>query len=160
MGYRVYYDYRLGKPNNKYIPPIVVGDSTTELTINDLELGRVWYFVVTAIDTAGNESLPSDVVFLRITDGVDLDGDDLPDDYEYVYWGSTTVIDGTQDTDRDGLTESMEYQQFTLPIDADTDDLGQIGHEMGHAILLFRGGGGGVLPEREGGEQAVAHGEP
>lgn len=50
-GYHVY----VGTSSRKYGPPIPVG-KTTEYVFNNLEGGEKYYFALTSLDTAGNES--------------------------------------------------------------------------------------------------------
>jgi hypothetical protein len=56
-GYRIYYGTEMGN----YTEMLDVGD-TTRAVVDNLMEGRTYYFVVTAYDFSGNESLPSDVV--------------------------------------------------------------------------------------------------
>ena len=60
-GYKIYY----GTQSRQYTQVIDVGN-VTEYRINNLEGGKVYYFVVTAYDTAGNESAPSEEVSAAI----------------------------------------------------------------------------------------------
>lgn len=50
-GYRLY----VGTTSGVYGAPISVGNVTT-YTVANLQLGRTYYFAVSAVDTAGNES--------------------------------------------------------------------------------------------------------
>ncbi len=61
--YRVYY----GTSSRNYGPGIPVG-KVTSYTINNLEEGKTYYFAVTAVDTAGNESGFSQEVSKTIAD--------------------------------------------------------------------------------------------
>ncbi len=56
-GYRVYYGTVSG-----YYPNVIDVGNHTSVTVSNLELGVRYYFVVTAYDRAGNESLPSEEV--------------------------------------------------------------------------------------------------
>ena len=58
-GYRIHYGIR----SRLYTSTIDVGD-TTEFTITDLENGSMYFFAVSAYDSAGNESLKSDEIYI------------------------------------------------------------------------------------------------
>lgn len=51
----------------------------------------------------------------------DADLDDLPDTYEVAVFGNITAIDGAEDEDLDGLTNSEEYDLESDLFDPDTD---------------------------------------
>lgn len=53
-GYKIY----MGTGSGMYGTPIVVGN-VTSYAMNNLQIGRTYYFAITAYDTAGNESLYS-----------------------------------------------------------------------------------------------------
>jgi BACON domain-containing protein/fibronectin type III domain protein len=53
-GYKVY----MGTGSGMYGAPIVVGN-VTSYAMNNLQIGMTYYFAITAVDTAGNESLYS-----------------------------------------------------------------------------------------------------
>jgi fibronectin type 3 domain-containing protein len=54
-GYRVYYGTASGKYTQAYGSGIAIGN-TTSFAVNSLQSGTTYYFAVTAIDNAGNES--------------------------------------------------------------------------------------------------------
>jgi hypothetical protein len=56
-GYKVY----MGTTSGAYGSPISVG-SVTSYVINNLAIGTTYYFVVTAYNSSGGESLPSNEV--------------------------------------------------------------------------------------------------
>ena len=59
------------------------------------------------------------------------DGDGLDDGWERCYFGDTTTIDGTIDSDGDGLSDSDEQSEGCDPTDPDTDlDGGSDGDEV------------------------------
>ncbi|MFP4460222.1 MAG: choice-of-anchor D domain-containing protein [Candidatus Zixiibacteriota bacterium] len=52
----------------------------------------------------------------------DNDGDRLPDDWEWYFFGTDTITDlGNQDPDEDWLTNSQEFEHRTDPHNPDTD---------------------------------------
>ena len=51
----------------------------------------------------------------------DVDGDNLADYWEIIYFGDLTTNDGTIDSDLDGLTDFQEYMHQTNPLNPDTD---------------------------------------
>lgn len=57
-----------------------------------------------------------------VADGVDSDGDDLDDDWEYLYFGNLDK-DGTDDSDGDGVPDKKEADNGTNPLN--DDDPGQ-----------------------------------
>jgi hypothetical protein len=66
-GYRL----RLGTVSGQYSPPIDVGTATSA-QIDGLQVDTTYYLVVFAHDQAGNESLPSSEVSVRITSTPEL----------------------------------------------------------------------------------------
>lgn len=60
-GYRVYY----GTASGSYPHSLDAGNATT-VEIGDLSADTTYYFIVTAYDTSGNESEPSDEVSVSI----------------------------------------------------------------------------------------------
>lgn len=58
------------------------------------------------------------------TTGKNLDGDNLPDDWEALYHLNPDVNDATGDLDQDGLSNSDEYAKGLAPDLADTDSDG------------------------------------
>lgn len=66
--------------------------------------------------SAGTNEI-DDVEFILNDLGVqaDLDGDRMPDSWELVYIGDTTVSDGSGDQDGDGILDLLEYELGTDP---------------------------------------------
>ena len=52
------YKIHMGTSSGMYGTPIVVGN-VTSYAMNNLQIGKTYYFAITAYDTAGNESLYS-----------------------------------------------------------------------------------------------------
>jgi len=61
---------------------------------------------------------------LQILDGVDSDGDGMPDAWENTYGLNPEVDDANDDKDGDGLTNIQELQAGTNPNDTDSDNDG------------------------------------
>jgi len=66
-GYRIYY----GLTSGRYANSVFVGNVTSQ-TINNLSGGVTYYFAVTALDQAGNESQPSSEVSVTLTNTTPL----------------------------------------------------------------------------------------
>ena len=80
---------------------------------NDLSIGEHMIEFM-AEDSFGESS----TTFIRIIiGGVDKDEDNLPDDWERIYFGGTTKYIGTDDPDGDGYSNSIEYLQHSNPTD-------------------------------------------
>ncbi len=110
-GYRLYY----GQTSGTYPTYIDVGLQTTA-TVTGLTAGQTYYFVVTAYDTAGDESGPSNTVTVTMSPDVphpagDLDGDGKAD----VVWRNTTTSDVAVWL-MNGLTPKQEGVIWTAPL--------------------------------------------
>lgn len=78
IGYRVYY----GNESRQYHSDLYVG-SATSYKFYDLEGNQTWYFAVTALDYAGNESDLSDEVSVFVERSEDSGGEEQdPDETE------------------------------------------------------------------------------
>lgn len=66
---------------------------------------------------------------------LDLDTDGMPDWWETKNGLDTNLNDASDDADRDGLTNTQEYQYGTNPRDGDSDHDGQLdGYEISHNL--------------------------
>jgi hypothetical protein len=112
VGYRLYYG---GSPG-VYSASIDVGN-TTARSVDSLEAGATYYFVVTAYNSAGLESAPSnEVAYTPPSLLADGDGDGLPDVWETEHGlnpndnGSAAPESGAAgDPDHDGISNLIEY---------------------------------------------------
>lgn len=146
--YRVYY----GTSSRTYGPPIPVGN-VCSYTVNELTEGQTYYFAVTAIDTAGNESGFSSEVAKTIlqttTPSYQLTLSRSSDRSNPVPLENQTISDGvyifvTPETDIsqvvfsiDGETHNTEnYAPFDLGQPFDTTTLGDGVHTISARILL------------------------
>jgi hypothetical protein len=111
-GYRLYY----GASSGNYSSSIDVGNTTTRM-VDSLEAGATYYFVVTAYNSAGLESAPSnEVAYTPPSPLADGDGDGLPDAWESAHGlnpsddGSAVTESGAAgDPDHDGIPNLIEY---------------------------------------------------
>jgi hypothetical protein len=115
-GYKVYYGYA----SRQYNTNVNVGMSTTA-AFSDLKNVQVYYFAVTAFDSAGTESSYSNEVSYDLA-SIDSDKDTLSDWDEINTY--RTDPDRT-DTDGDGLSDGDEVKiHATDPAKADSDSDG------------------------------------
>jgi parallel beta-helix repeat protein len=99
---------------------------------NDLSIGE-HMIEFSAEDSFGESS----TTFIRIIiGGVDKDEDTLPDDWERIYFGSTTKYVGTDDPDDDGYSNSLEYLQHSNPTD-ENDPEQQPEQKGGDSVLML-----------------------
>lgn len=84
----------------------------------DLVTGRLSGYVYGA--NVGWISLNNQFAYVqtdRIQMGPDTDADGLPDDWERLYAGSPTTLNGAGDEDRDGMSNAQEYLADTNPLE-------------------------------------------
>jgi hypothetical protein len=109
-GYRVHY----GTTPSSYKHTVETGGETI-VDIGNLQAGTTYYLVVTAYNSLGLESLPSDEIsFTTPSDPLaDNDEDGLPDVWESVHGlnpaDSSTTHGATGDLDGDGVSNLVEY---------------------------------------------------
>lgn len=115
-GVWLYYSRGLPLGNGQREAPVDLGD-LDEITLSLLDPGFVWFFAVQTHDDWGRLSRVSNVVSVLVSDGVDDDGDGMPDDWESAY----DVDDPLQDEDGDGISNAEEARYRTHPHYADTD---------------------------------------
>ena len=90
--------------------------------ITGLETGATYQFWVNAANAEGLRSASSEVSEYVITDGVDNDGDGIPDDWE----AANNLLSANMfgDADQDYRTNYQEYLAGTDPNNQDSDDDG------------------------------------
>lgn len=111
-GYRVHY-VRVGRA----IESGQMETTTPSAILTGLQPGATYDVQVSALHSEGWESDRSPAVRLVATDGIDGDGDGLPDDWAS-YYG---VSGGGNDPDGDGLTNRQEFDLGTDPTRQDSD---------------------------------------
>lgn len=87
-------------------------------TLTGLETGATYAVSVSAADADGWRSASTRAISVTITDGVDGDGDGLPDDWAAIYGVSLALAD----PDDDGLINALELELGTDPTLQDSDD--------------------------------------
>jgi hypothetical protein len=104
-------DHRMAGVNKRWIdseflvsPNLVAGKTEVEITLLPLGSSPMW-----------NEYRCQVYAILPFVMTPDIDGDLLPDDWELEYASSLEKLDGSQDSDRDGLTDQEEYIAGTDP---------------------------------------------
>jgi hypothetical protein len=116
-GHRVHY----GQTSRQYAFSLDV-KLATSASIADLEVGKTYYFAVTAYDTSGNVSDYSTELSYTVPIG-DTDGDGLSDEQEVNIYGTDPE---RADTDGDGIPDGAEVAFWGSDWDADADGDGLI----------------------------------
>jgi hypothetical protein len=93
----------------------ILGWHSTE--VKGLAPGFRYHFMVQAMDADGRLGPLSNELVLLLTDGVDLNHNGVPDDWEIAHG----ITDLNADPDFDGLTNLEEYRLGTDPYRRDTD---------------------------------------
>ena len=91
--------------------------ATTSGTLTDLVTGATYDVDVAALNSGGWQSAMSSPVRVLISNGVDGNGDGLPDDWAS-YYG---VAGANNDPDGDGINNANEFLNGTDPMDQDSD---------------------------------------
>ncbi len=92
--------------------------TTANATLTGLETGATYDVQVTARNSDGWASVSAGPLRVVISNGVDGDGDGLPDDWATAH----NVRDATADSDGDGLNNGAEFAQGSDPNDQDSDN--------------------------------------
>ena len=80
-----------------------------------------WWSSGVHYDTMGSVTLGERFAARAITQlASDTDGDNIPDSWEIINFGSEIKSDGTSDTDGDGLSDLHEYLAGTVPTNSDS----------------------------------------
>jgi hypothetical protein len=125
VSYRIFYDTDVvgaysGSGGQEGNSPLLQA-RTGSVTLTGLARGATYYCAVSALDGFGNESPSSDPLAVLVTDFVDSDGDNLPDDWEMASFGSLNY-GAAEDPDGDLLTNLQELNEtHTHPDRKDTD---------------------------------------
>ena len=107
--YIVYRSTTQGSGYTEIANPVVTSDYADSSAVN----GTTYYYVVTAVDTNGNESLSGNEVTITIVS--DSDGNGIDDAWEVEHFGEVGLIDGTVDSDGDGVIDFFEYLYGSIP---------------------------------------------
>ena len=115
-GYLVHWVRQIPQGLGQVEEPIFIDSTQFSITLN-LDPGFVYFFVLQSRDDWARLSQPSNRAYLLLSDGIDDDGDGLPDDWEAAYEVSLPQYD----PDGDGLTNVDELGLLTDPRRFDTD---------------------------------------
>ncbi|MCF7917446.1 carboxypeptidase regulatory-like domain-containing protein [Candidatus Gracilibacteria bacterium] len=103
------------------VTPTTASSQGTRVVLAPEDIDENGYFVIKyfSVDKIGNV----ETVKIISNSPADVDEDGLPDSFEALYSeeSSETLMESSNDTDGDGLTNLQEYQYNTNPINADTD---------------------------------------
>jgi len=111
--------YRVTYLKLDYLAPAAYFDVTeTSAILSDLTPGATYDIEVAARNSDGWSSIATDRLRVVVTNGIDGDGDGLPDDWATAH----EVSGGTVDSDGDGLSNAAELAQGTNPADQDSDN--------------------------------------
>lgn len=95
------------------------------ITVGNLYSGQPWSPPSIGSAVYGNLTLIADMQYYAAqialtTQNDDLDGDGIPDGWEYEYSGSTTGVVATADQDGDGFSGEQEWITDTIPTDSNS----------------------------------------
>jgi hypothetical protein len=120
-GYRLVYQWLVDLSTIGYTDTFGYVDTTVpSATVTGLRTGATYRVSVSAANSEGWRSASSDPITVTVTDGVDDDGDGLPDD-----WATAYAVSGADaDPDSDDLINVQELSLGTDPTvqDSDGDD--------------------------------------
>jgi hypothetical protein len=115
-GYRVTYT-RLGVSAETLPEMLEVDVTAPNVTLNELQTGGYYAVQVAAFNSDGWLSPATEAAYVSITNGVDGDGDGLPDDWAAAF----SVSNGSADPDGDGLSNAVEQEYGSYPNLQDSD---------------------------------------
>ncbi|GAC1555212.1 MAG: hypothetical protein NVS2B7_31070 [Herpetosiphon sp.] len=167
-GYRVTYTKMGSNPVVTQVDTVV-----PSATLNNLQTGATYQVRVSAANSAGWHSVSSNPLQFVVTNGIDADGDGLPDDWEQAFGvsgGSNAAPAGDgltnlqklqhglnprlQDSDGDGFSDAEEIAAGTDPLDARSHPDGysqpRIKLATERVVLHYKLGSGAPVPENVG----------
>jgi hypothetical protein len=116
------YSLRGLTPGNFYVK--VSNDILSHLDWPEQNYLREWYDSMLSCEEATPVEITGGIdageVNFLLFDDADIDGDSIPDEWEWAYFGDTSR-DGSQDYDEDGVTDLQEYLEGTDPATPDTE---------------------------------------
>ena len=84
------------------------------VSLSNLTENKLYSYNVKSRDLLGNESISSSYQLTYL----DMDSDGLEDNWETMYYGSTTVVSGNEDSDGDNFITFYEFDQGLNPLSA------------------------------------------